>query len=241
MAGEGSRFRNAGYLKPKPFIDVMGKPMIKWVMQNLQVPGAHYILIGRKEHIAAESELVSKIEREFRVTIITVEQLTEGTACTVLFSRKYINNDTPLIIANSDQWVEFSIVNMLEDAQKNNWDGSILTFTDKEMNTKWSFAKTNEKKEVMEVREKVAISDNATVGIYYFNKGSYFVDAAIDMIAHNERVNNEFYTCPVYNWAIKNNLRIGIYDIPAKAMHGLGTPEDLEHFLSLAQSDPPRI
>jgi len=232
MAGEGSRFKKAGYEKPKPFIDVMGKPMVKWVMENLQVPGAHYILIARKEHIEMESDLVAVLEKEFPVTIITVDQLTEGTACTVLFSRGHINNDTPLLIANADQWVEFSLKAMLEDAEKNKWDGSILTFTDKQRNPKWSFTKTNESNEVIEVKEKVAISDKATVGIYYFKKGSYFVDAAIDMIVHNERVNNEFYTCPVYNWAIKNTLRIGIYDIPAIAMHGLGTPEDLELFLS---------
>jgi len=232
MAGEGSRFKKAGFEKPKPFIDVMGKPMVKWVMENLNVPGAHYILISRKEHIAAESDLVASIEKEFSVTIITVDQLTEGTACTVLFSREYINNDTPLLIANSDQWVEFSLEDMLRDAKQNNWDGSILTFIDKEMNPKWSFAKTNEKSEVVEVKEKVAISDKATVGIYYFSKGRYFVDAAVDMIVHNERVNNEFYTCPVYNWALKNNLLIGIYDIPPAAMHGLGTPEDLKLFLT---------
>jgi NDP-sugar pyrophosphorylase family protein len=232
MAGEGSRFKKAGYEKPKPFIDVMGKPMVKWVMENLQVPSAHYILISRKEHIEAESDLVAAIEKEFPVTIITVDQLTEGTACTVLFSRKHINNDTPLLIANADQWVEFSLKALLEDAEQNKWDGSILTFIDKERNPKWSFAKTKENREVIEVKEKVAISDKATVGIYYFSKGRYFVDAAVDMIVHNERVNNEFYTCPVYNWAIRNNLRIGIYDIPPSAMHGLGTPEDLELFKS---------
>jgi dTDP-glucose pyrophosphorylase len=238
MAGEGSRFKKAGYARPKPFIDVMGKPMIRWVMENLQVPGAHYILIARKDHMEAEKEIAAIIEKEFPVTIITVDQLTEGTACTVLFSRRFINNDTPLLIANSDQWVEFSLEDMLQDAKQNKWDGSILTFIDKEMNPKWSFAKTNEKNEVIEVKEKVAISNKATVGIYYFSKGKDFVNAAVDMIVHNERVNNEFYTCPVYNWAIKNNLRIGIYDIPASAMHGLGTPEDLELFLSKTISHP---
>ena len=241
MAGEGSRFKTAGYTKPKPFIDVSGKPMIKWVIENLNIPGANFILIARKEHVIAEAELVGELKKEFPITIITVDQLTEGTACTVLFARKYIDNNIPLLIANSDQWVDFSLDAMLKDAHQNNWDGSILTFTDPEMNPKWSFAKTNERKEVIEVKEKVAISDKATVGIYYFNMGSQFVDAAVDMIVHNERVNNEFYTCPVYNWAIKNDLRIGIYDIPASAMHGLGTPEDLELFLSWIQPHSAKI
>ena len=241
MAGEGSRFKKAGYTKPKPFINVIGKPMIKWVMENLEVPGAHFILIARKEHVIAEEELVETLKKEFPITIITVDQLTEGTACTVLFARKYINNDIPLLIANSDQWVEFSLDAMLKDAHQNSWDGSILTFTDTDMNPKWSFAKTNEKREVIEVKEKVAISDKATVGIYFFSKGRDFVDGAIDMIVHNERVNNEFYTCPVYNRAVKNGLLIGIYDIPASAMHGLGTPEDLDSFLFWKQTHPSKI
>jgi NDP-sugar pyrophosphorylase family protein len=240
MAGMGSRFKSAGFSKPKPFIDVLGKPMIQWVIENLNIPGAHFILIARKEHIEEETELVTYLKNEFPVTIVTVDQLTEGTACTVLFARTLINNKTPLLIANSDQWVDFDLKDLICDAGENNWDGSILTFTDKEMNPKWSFARTNEKREVLEVKEKVAISDKATVGIYYFSKGSYFVDAAIDMIIHNERVNNEFYTCPVYNWALKNDLRIGIYDVPAAAMHGLGTPEDLELFLSWVKMHPRR-
>lgn len=64
-----------------------------------------------------------------------------------------------------------------------------------------------------------------------FSRGEDFVNGAIDMIIENDRVNNEFYTCPVYNYIIKENKRIGIYDINAEAMHGIGTPEDLNNYL----------
>jgi len=232
MAGEGSRFKKAGYKKPKPFIDVNGKPMIRWVIENLQVPGARFMLIARQEHLDAEREIAGSLQNDFPLQFIAVNQLTEGTACTVLFARAFINNDMPLVIANSDQWVDFRFSDMLNDAEKRKLDGSILTFTDPEKNPKWSFARINEAGEVAEVKEKVPISDKATVGIYYFSKGKNFVDAAIDMIVHNDRVNNEFYTCPVYNWSIKNGHRVGIYDIPFTSMHGLGTPEDLHLFLS---------
>lgn len=231
MAGEGSRFRKAGFEKPKPFIDVAGKPMIKWVIENLQVPGAYFTLIARQEHLEAEKDLVRQLEQEFPLRFISVNQLTEGTACTVLFARQYINNDTPLLIANSDQWVEFSLADMLADARNRKLEGSILTFTDKEKNPKWSFAKTDDNGLVTEVKEKVVISDKATVGIYYFTWGSDFVNAAIDMIVHNDRVNNEFYTCPVYNWMIRDQKKIGIFDVEFEDMHGLGTPEDLSLFL----------
>ena len=84
-----------------------------------------------------------------------------------------------------------------------------------------------------EVREKQVISKFASAGIYFFSRGDFFVESAIKMIVNNERVNGEFYTCPVYNYAIARGLKIGIYNIKEELMHGLGTPEDLYFFESL--------
>ncbi len=231
MAGRGSRFELAGFSKPKPFIDVAGKPMISRVIENLYYPNAKYYLIARKEHLANEKELVASIMEAYNVEFIEIDSLTEGTACTVLFARRFINNNEPLLIANSDQLIDGSIKDFINDCFSKTLDGSILCFKDVFKSPKWSFAKTDDKGLVTEVKEKVPISDLATVGIYLFSKGSVFVNAAIDMIARNERVNNEFYTCPVYNYAIADNYRFGTYTIPQSAMHGLGTPEDLELYL----------
>ncbi|QGN24765.1 lipopolysaccharide biosynthesis protein [Elizabethkingia anophelis] len=231
MAGLGSRFAKEGYEKPKPFIDVNGKPMIVRVLENLYYPNARYFLIARKEHLEIEKDLVQKIEQEYNATFIGLDKLTEGTACTVLYAREYINNDIPLMIANSDQIVDISITDFIDDCLNRKLDGSILTFLDKELNPKWSFAKINSEELVTEVKEKEAISEHATVGIYMFSKGEDFVNGAIDMIIENDRVNNEFYTCPVYNYIIRDNKRIGIYDIDAEVMHGIGTPEDLNNYL----------
>lgn len=232
MAGEGSRFAKAGYEKPKPFIDVDGKPMIARVMENLDYPGARYILLARASHMEKEAELVKEISKNYNATFIPIEKLTEGTACTVLFSREHINNETPLLIANSDQLVEGGIVPFVKDCHARKADGSILTFVDKERNPKWSFAQIDDEGVVTRVKEKEAISEYATVGIYYFSQGTHFVDSAIDMIINNDRVNNEFYTCPVYNYTIDKKKKNVIYNIDADNMHGLGTPEDLEKYLA---------
>ncbi len=231
MAGLGSRFIKAGYKTPKPFIDVTGKPMIQRVLENLKYPNARYILIVQEKHLKEYKQVFDEMKKEFDVKTIPINILTEGAACTVLFARKYINNDTPLMVANSDQIVDISIANFIDDMFKRNLNGSILTFIDKHKDPKWSFVKLNDKGLVKEVREKVPISDIATVGIYLWNKGKYYVDSAIDMIVRNDRVNNEFYVCPTYNYAIKEGLKIGIYNIDYKQMHGTGTPEDLENYL----------
>jgi UDP-N-acetylglucosamine diphosphorylase / glucose-1-phosphate thymidylyltransferase / UDP-N-acetylgalactosamine diphosphorylase / glucosamine-1-phosphate N-acetyltransferase / galactosamine-1-phosphate N-acetyltransferase len=232
MAGMGSRFQKEGYEKPKPFIDVAGKPMISRVIENLYYPNANYYLIARKEHLEAEQALVKEIEQQYNAKFIAIDKLTEGTACTVLFARQFINNDQPLLIANSDQIVDCDIKEFIDDCLQQKKDGSILTFIDEELNPKWSFAKLDSNNNVTTVKEKEAISKYATVGIYLFSQGKTFVDGALDMIINNDRVSNEFYTCPVYNYVINKGKTIIIFNIENSAMHGIGTPEDLKAYLS---------
>tara|TARA_R100001509_G_scaffold2080_1_gene1722 strand:- start:1386 stop:2090 length:705 start_codon:yes stop_codon:yes gene_type:complete len=224
MAGAGSRFEKAGYTFPKPLIEVHGKPMIQKVVENLNLKG-RYIFIVQKEHYEryALNYLLPLIAPGCE--IVQVDQMTEGAACTTLLAKKFIDNDAPLITANSDQFIEF------EDGWQNDLlpsnDGHILTF--KATHPKWSFAKVSDGL-VSEVAEKKPISDTATVGVYHWSKGSDYVKYAEQMIAKDIRVNNEFYVCPVFNEAIQDGKSIGT--IPVKKMWGLGTPEDLRTFLS---------
>lgn len=232
MAGAGSRFANAGYAKPKPFIDVLGEPMIRRVIENLYCPNSQFILIAREEHIEKEVSLVSNIEQDYPARFVSVEELTEGTACTVLFARHLINNSDPLLIANSDQLIEHSIMDFVNSLYARSLDGLIMTFRDKSRNPKWSFAEVDENNLVCRVREKEPISENATVGVYLFREGQDFVDAAIQMLIEGDRVNGEYYTCPTYNFMIDKGKRVGVYEIAASAMNGLGTPEDLDLYLT---------
>lgn len=228
MAGMGSRFADAGYKDPKPFIDVKGKMMIERVLDNLNYKNAKYILIARKEHMENRADDIKKIQRKYNVAIEVVDRLTDGAACTVLKAHKHINNDQPLLIANSDQIVDISIADFIDDCLNKKLDGSILTFQSD--HPKWSYAKLNKDNHVTEVREKVVISKHATVGIYLYNKGSDFINGTIDMISSADKVNHEYYVCPVYNYLIKDSKKIGIYEIEEDRMHGTGTPEDLKNY-----------
>jgi NDP-sugar pyrophosphorylase family protein len=234
-AGQGSRFAVAGYAKPKPFIDVDGEPMIRRVLDNMPSGPSQPTVILRKDHVDVAGAEIEELARR-GVRVVAIDKLTEGTACTILLAREHLDNDQPLLIANSDQLVDVSLQAFVDDCFARDLDGSILVFRDPSLNPKWSFARTDAAGLVQQVAEKVAISDLATVGIYLFRKGSHFVDAAIDMIANNDRVNNEFYTCPVYNYMIRAGLRIGVYEIESSAMHGLGTPEDLSAYLAAAKA-----
>ena len=205
--------------------------MLEHVLENLSSVNQKTIALLRKEHINSFPALSKNIISRFDHTI-TVDSLTEGTACTALLARESIDNENPLLIANSDQLIDFDVNQFIRDCHDRNLDGSILCFTDPSLNPKWSFAKVDHEGLVLEVAEKQPISDLATVGIYYFSQGSNFVKAAIDMIARNERVNGEFYTCPVYNNLIKSGARIGVFEISQDNMHGLGIPSDLHSFIA---------
>jgi len=226
MAGAGSRFAQVGYTFPKPLIEVHGKPMIQVVVENLNIE-ANYIFIVQKEHYEKYNlkYLLNLVAPNCK--IVQVEGLTEGAACTTLLAKEYINNNDHLVIANSDQFIEWNSNEALYAFGADNIDGGILTF--KASHPKWSYAKLDENGFVSEVAEKKVISEHATVGVYYWNKGSDYVKYAEQMIANNNRVNNEFYVCPVFNEAIADNKKIRIKEI--SKMWGIGTPEDLNYFL----------
>ena len=230
-AGEGSRFTKAGWKKPKPFVDVEGRPMLDHVIENVSPVGAGVTLLLRQSHIEAQPALVYGFEKN-GVDIFPVDRQTEGTACTVLLARRVFDNERPMMVANSDQLVDFDVVDYVQDCLDRGLDGSILVFRDPSMDPKWSFAKVDDEGLVTEVAEKKPISDLATVGIYLFARGRDFVSAGADMIAANERIGGEFYTCPVYNYMIADGARIGVYEVPMDAMSGLGTPDDLSRFLA---------
>ena len=228
MAGLGSRFSKEGYTLPKPLINVNGKPMIQLVVENLNID-AHFIFVVQKEHVEKYnlSTLLNLISPN--CDIVITEGLTEGTACTTLLAKDIINNDNHLLIANCDQYVDWDSNDFMQTMLYHKVDGGILTFTDEEKSSKWSFAKVNEEGFVTEVAEKKPISDKATVGIYYFNKGNEYVKYCQNMINKNIRINNEFYVCPVYNEYINDNKSIKIKD--CDRMWGIGVPKDLEFFL----------
>jgi dTDP-glucose pyrophosphorylase len=201
--------------------------MIQVVVENLGLE-ANFHYVVQKEHRSKYNldTLLNLITPGCKV--IEVDGITEGAACTALLAKEFIDNDNPLFFANSDQFVEWEPMEFMYNMQETQSDGGIVTFEG--THPKWSYAKTNEKGIVTKVAEKNPISTHATVGYYYWKKGSDFVKYAEQMIERDIRVNNEFYVCPVFNQAIEDDKTIRIFN--AEEMWGLGTPEDLEYYIS---------
>lgn len=231
MSGAGTSFIQAGYTFPKPLIDINGTPMIQLVIENLTPKTLHkFILISKKEHYDkySMSQIFNNATKGNFVSIPMVTSA-QGAACTVLNAVDYIDSDDELIIANADQVIDVDIDDFIKFARDSKADGVIMTFNSH--HPRWSYARVDKSGQVLEVAEKKVISDQATVGIYYFNKGSSFVRAVFSMIEKNIRFNNDFYVCPVFNEMILAGEKIINWEIKQSQMHGLGTPEDLNRYL----------
>ena len=234
MAGRGQRFVEAGYTLPKPLVPVLGVPMIRLVLDNLRPACPHrFVFLCLQEHIE-QHDLADQLRTwEPDGHILPVACITEGAACTVLLARDYIENDEPLMIANSDQWVDTDINAYIDVMQTQQADGLIMTMWAD--HPKWSYVGFDAQGRLDRVAEKQVISNEATVGIYNYRRGADFVRAAEAMIAKNLRVNNEFYVAPAYNELIGAGGKVIHVNVGkvGDGMYGLGLPEDLEAFVRL--------
>ncbi len=231
MAGGGTRFEESDHVLPKPLISVNQKPMIQVAVENLNMD-ANYIYIVQKQHFEEYDlkELLNSISPD--CDIVQVDGVTEGAACTALLAKQFFDNDEPLFFANSDQFVEWDSAEFLKRMIERDADGGIVTF--ESTNPHFSYVELDKDGFVTLVDKGNRISNIATVGFYYWKKGSDFVKYARQMVSKGERTNGEFYIDPVYNEAIKDGKKVTTYK--ADRFWSLGTPKELDYFLEFYRS-----
>jgi len=230
MAGRGSRFADIGVARPKPLIEVRGRPMYAWAMDSLPLMLARRVVfLCLEDHLrerALSDDIWSRYGHfDFDLEIIPLSEVTEGQACTVLTAAEWIDNDQPLLIYNADTFCRTRLAERLPRLPPQ-VDGLLGVFH--AAGDRWSFARADATGRVWETAEKRRISDWASTGLYYFRRGSDFVRHARAMIAAQERVGSEFYVAPVYNRLIAAGGEVCID--PAEEVWVLGTPEDLRSF-----------
>lgn len=226
MAGEGKSFKTAGYIFPKPLIDIKGKPMIQWVVENINVDGK-FIFIVQKKHLETYNVqyLLNLIAPGCE--IIPVGDPGKGAAESVLRAKHLFNDNDPIVIINSDQLISWNSNEFFYAMAADECDGGMVTFESSHL--KWSYVRMGDDGFAAEIAEKKPISNLATAGVYYFKKGKDFVKYAEQMITLNIRTLNEFYICPVYNEYIKDKKRIRIF--PVEKLWSFSTPKDVELFI----------
>ncbi len=226
MAGEGKSYQRAGFTFPKPLVDVLGKPMIQWVVENMNTEGK-FVFIVLKEHFEKYSlnYLLNLIAPGCE--IIQLNEPTQGAAISVLEAQHLFNDQDPVVVVNSDQLIKWNSNEFFYAMAADECDGGIVTF--ESTHPKWSFVKTGKEGFVTETAEKKPISNQATAGVYYFKQGSELIKYAKQMIDSNVKTNNEYFVCPIYSEYIKDSKKIRAF--PIEKLWSFSTPEDLELFI----------
>lgn len=231
MAGEGSRFKKAGFTKDKPFIDIKGKMMIERVIESLTLDQItqYTIIIQNIFKEKYEDELL-RLCTMFNLDVVCVAGITQGASCTALAAFERVYNDEPVVFADSDNIFKKGIIDhFVKSSLATNIDGCLLTFNNDAQC--YSYAKIDDVGNVVVTKEKEVISNHAIAGAYFFRTGKDFVKSTINMLIYGDKTKNEFYMSNVYNWMIKDGKKIGIYDITQGDWDCVGTPSQLEEFL----------
>lgn len=229
MAGRGSRFNGSNYSAPKPLINVMDKPMFIHSLQSIKnVEFDQLIIVALSEHDKNFNlkKLIDQYLTDVPVELVLIDEVTEGQLCTILKARYLFDLKKPILITSSDTIV---ISDLASDIKNLSNDISGLISVADMPGEQWSFAKTDEQGIVIEVTEKVKISDNASTGLYYFSHAGEFLTHADELIEKRERTKGEFYVMPVYKNYIKNQKKIKLSN--ATKMWDMGTPDALAEFL----------
>jgi NDP-sugar pyrophosphorylase family protein len=232
MAGLGSRFSQAGYKVPKPLIPIHGIPMYQFVLNNLmhESVASLTIVCPRKWGLSREI-VVNHSTHEVPVNIVEVDELTEGPASTVWLTKPYLNPDLPVVVANSDQYIDADLSGFYDRVSGPGSTNVILCMEDSDK--KWSYVRQSSEGLVEEVREKQVISNLATVGIYGFSSANVMLEAFQEMFSAKDSTLGEYYVAPAYNYIIKQGHPVSVVNLGpvGTVMHGLGIPMDFESFL----------
>lgn len=235
MAGLGSRFKKAGFKVPKYMIEACGKTLFEWSMESLSGFYAEkntYFFIVRKEDNAAEfiAEKCSRLGMK-HMHLIELEKQTDGQATTAMLAKHVWNKNEELLIYNIDTYVEAGEMHTEQIAG----DGFIPCFhADGEH---WSFVQLAADGKAVEVREKQRISDNCTLGAYYFKSCALYEQLYREYYSRNEHLEKgEKYVAPLYNYLIQKGGEVRISIVNEKKVHVLGTPEELQVFINEYQN-----
>jgi len=221
LSGAGSRFPREVWHLPKPLLLIDDKSIIEWSMSCIDYSGCDIIFVVRQADVD-EFSIDSYLKEKFGAKVIVIQEPTRGAAETCLAAEKYINPDQPLIIHCSDVIWEpkFSAADFsCQD------DGCILTFKSNSPN--YSYSQINTEGFVIKVAEKKVISNNASVGIYWFKRGKDFISAAKCAVRAYD--GKEIHVCPIYQLLIDDGKKISTIEVDK--MHVVGTPEEMDFFV----------
>ncbi len=224
IGGIGQRFKDEGYDMPKPLINVLGKPMIYRVISNLEIDynkdKIHIVYNNHLKEFNFET-LIKFWFPHINISFTSLDYLTKGAAETVLkgletFTEEELNDNILLLDCDT-----FYSENIIKHYKQSDIKNVIFYFNDTNSNPIFSYIKLEDNK-VIEIKEKIKISDNANTGAYGFESGNELKQYCSEILD----LDQELYTSCVYDEMIKDGKTIHGYEI--KNFHCVGTPLQLK-------------
>lgn len=237
LAGKDDSFVNA-FGDLKPFVDINGASLIELALRCLPFRPDTLIFVCLREdeeRFGVSDRLKSIFGRDIRV--VFSGELTQGSACSVLLAEEYIDNNEELLVDLAD--ICFDPLSLESDIKekRNNVAGIIPICRGVVQGKPWGYVYFDEQNYVKELREKEInpSSQNATLGLYYFSRGSDFVKYTKRMISENRQVpyNSLFYVGPVYNLLVEDGKKIATCD--TRILHALGSVDEIGRFIETKQ------
>lgn len=234
MAGEGSRFANAGWTTPKPLIELHGEPLFKHAISSVTADGIQmkYSFIVRQEHI--DKYGIDKGIKAFlpEANIFSVMKTTRGAVETCLMAESAIADDDAVIVMDCDlefrssRFIEIikEILSLpLEQAN----GGALVSFESDQ--PKYSYAEVGKDGLVIRTAEKEVISSHALCGAYFFSTGKRFKEIAHQLLNEPEFKKPEYYVSLLYNYMLAAGEKVQLAQM--EEYYSYGTPEELQRYL----------
>jgi 3,4-dihydroxy-2-butanone 4-phosphate synthase len=242
IAGLGTRFKNNGYIDPKPFVKFKGKPLIEWSLSSLKLTGKYYVIVNglEDEYLSVLEDIKNRYFLDLEV--IDIGRSTRGQAETCLLGVQQSNIDLnePLIITNCDQYTPWNSNRFLSFIRDNDPDGVVSTYNHSNIqvgaDSPYSHIELNDDGYAVRLAEKIAISPLALNGIFYWKSGQLFVDSTLKLMGDDSDGGftsgklscvKEKYVSLTYNYLISDNRRVMNYHMNDDEFISLGSPNDI--------------
>jgi NDP-sugar pyrophosphorylase family protein len=242
MTGYGSRFATAGYKDLKPFINVQGKPIIQWIIEGMYSNEKNILFICRKEHLDNNMIMKEKLYKiaPYSEIFIIDDWIKKGPVFDVLRAQEKIDDDEAVIINYCDFYMTWDYEKFKKEVVERGCDGCVPCYTGFHPNlipqkNLYASCFTDENDNLIEIREKYSFDVDKTKskhspGVYYFKNGSILKKYCQKFIDSNEKINGEFYASLVYNFMVKDGLKVWVPTNVNKFCQW-GTPEDMQEYL----------
>lgn len=231
MAGNSAFYPEAANHHNKAFQEVLGKPMIQRVVENLMTIKAEkkFVFIVNDSDVKKyRLDNVLKILTKNNCEIIAQNKPTKGAVCSILLAAKFINHDGPILISNADQIIDHDLNSVTDFFLQKEIDGGVVCFDS--LHPQWSYARIEDENKLIETAEKQLISNNAIAGLYYFSRGKDFLASAMASIFKDRNLNGLFYTSMVLNEMVLENKNLRTYRIKPNEYHSFYSPKKIQEF-----------